>query len=44
MEPENFYLAPEFSNLIHGFLSPYLQIYIYMLAPELFLVLSIPEL
>jgi hypothetical protein len=25
MAPENFYLAPEFLNLIHGFLSPYLQ-------------------
>jgi hypothetical protein len=25
MAPENIYLAPEFSNLIHGFLNPYLQ-------------------
>jgi hypothetical protein len=36
--PENFYLAPEFSNLIHGFLSPYVKKK--MLAPELYLVLS----
>jgi hypothetical protein len=33
-------MAPEFSNLIHGFLSPCLQKN--MLAPELFLVLSTP--
>jgi hypothetical protein len=25
MAPLNFYLAPEFSNLIHGFLTLYLQ-------------------
>jgi hypothetical protein len=25
MAPENFYLAPEFSNWIRGFLSPYLH-------------------
>jgi hypothetical protein len=25
MAPENFYLAPEFSNLIHDFFGPYLQ-------------------
>jgi hypothetical protein len=47
MAPEHFYLAPEFSNLIHGFLSPYLQKYMLApekkgLAPELFLVLSTP--
>jgi hypothetical protein len=42
-------MAPEFSNSIHGFLSPYLQKKKKVLAPEkkglapeLFLVLSIP--
>jgi hypothetical protein len=43
MAPENFYLAPEFSNLVLKNIVLILRVPLKnMLAPELFLVLSTP--